>query len=266
MQLYKVVQEDDLSTLLNLLNEKWVYDDCKKPIHFEDVIRIFPSAYATSFDARPCSSPTYGESVFLERTGKRNVQRIVTSSSFYGTARKRFDVVMIENDEDTFSALPENLLPLWFAKTLCFLKLSVSEKTGIESNYAKRLDQSFCCSPKQSEYCFVQYFKILCDRRMKMDAIDIILNCVCLRWLRTAGEKGHLAPAREFGLVSVNSIREVVQIVRKNSSVGLVNQDDSRAKKHFQNCQGVTGLENDPFYVNRFYVQRSEEFEVPDGR
>lgn len=85
-----------------------------------------------------------------------------------------------------------------------------------------------------------------------------------LGWQRVAGEVGNLSCAREFGLVSVKGIREVIYTLRKNSSISLVNGNDMRSKRHHEVWDGVTRWEAKFFYVDRIFSDVLEKFDEAD--
>lgn len=94
-----------------------------------------------------------------------------------------------------------------------------------------------------------------------MDKIDKALGCICLSCHCTTGETGILLAAREFWLVSADAIRSSAHIVRRNTTIEIIDEKDSRYQNHFSICDKTGGWENELFYVRRFFFDSLQEFD-----
>lgn len=72
-----------------------------------------------------CTSPIYQEGVVLDIFDRKYLQRITVSLSFYEKPERRFDVIIVENDEDNIGIPTSSrcYIPVWFAKELCFIRV-----------------------------------------------------------------------------------------------------------------------------------------------
>lgn len=62
------------------------------------------------------------------------MKSVVVSPSFYGEKKCRFDVIMIENDEDIASenVSNEGSIPVWFEMALCVLRVRKTTETNAQ--------------------------------------------------------------------------------------------------------------------------------------
>lgn len=65
---------------------------------------------------------------------------------------------------------------------------------------------------------------------------------------------------RQFGSVPVDVIIGAVHTVRRDAVVFLLRTNDSRNAKCYKLCASIDGWENQLFYLNCFYIERSEKF------
>lgn len=107
----------------------------------------------------------------------------------------------------------------------------------------------------------MQYFEGLSESKLKLDETDSILVYIRLRWYCTVGEKGIFSPAREL-LILNNAIRGCVYIVRRDHAVLAIDKTDASAVTYYIICDRVLGWKNEMYFVNRFFFDRSDEFNI----
>lgn len=74
-----------------------------------------------------------------------------------------------------------------------------------------------CSHYSEFGFCFVQWHKIIDKKVHLANAIDAILGCVLLKWQRGPGEDEHFTSNKKYGLTPVESICEVVHVVRSDT-------------------------------------------------
>lgn len=81
-------------------------------------------AYTISMRTPSSKNSTIVESVLVMPANLRKLQRVVASPCFYGNENGRFDVVMVENDEnrDVMDVSKAGCISVWFVKTSAFLR------------------------------------------------------------------------------------------------------------------------------------------------
>lgn len=155
---------------------------------------------------------------------------------------------------------------MWYGRALCSIKLPSQhchfcflKACGIDlckSGQANKIKGNAC-----RDICFVHYFKILRDRKMKMHEIYLMLHCIRLRWQRTEKNARAISPARVcFSLL--NSIKKSAQVLRRNTMIALIHEREERARTHFEMFEGTKHWEIETFYVNRFFSNGVKEFDT----
>lgn len=114
---------------------------------------------------------------------------------------------MVENDDETVSNSNEvnQLVSVWFAKAVCFVRIRKSNKAVfgkgvLDSKYFPQNAKHDSENDFQ-KYDFLRYFKILQIQNLKVDKIDRLFGCICHRWHKTLGGDHILLPGEEFGLI-----------------------------------------------------------------
>lgn len=116
-----------------------------------------------------CLSSMYKNNVYLRKTTRLKLQQTIASCVFSDREWNRFDIVMVENSEDSFPPHSPALLPMWFAKILCLYK---SQKQNWNARWTPWSSSKMCDTTQKSSYqgfgfCFVQYLEILSDKNEK---------------------------------------------------------------------------------------------------
>ena len=181
----------------------------------------------------------YGEfdkAIFSEN-GRRTIQRILSSHSFYKSKRARLDCVMLEacsgdqDYEDTIS--PSKDFELYFAKALALFRVhACSGPFGRQSKAVK-------------EFVFLRYFDVV----PLSDNIDRALGCVKLRWALqppcdSLEQKEQTA---WYDLQSIATLRGRAMVIRGDHC--LEQTISFKGKSHWKDQW---------FYVNRFAYDSSE--------
>lgn len=118
-------------TFLRLLQENvkccecWIQNFCKREIH------LFVSAYTTSIWTPTSDCPSFRESIFLEKTCRRKLQKVSASRLLQGAGRIRFNVARLDTEEDFDQSLPKDVVPNWFAKVLCFWEFRLRRTSAV---------------------------------------------------------------------------------------------------------------------------------------
>lgn len=80
-----------------------------------------------------------------------------------------------------------------------------------------------------------------------MDKIVAVLNCLRLRWQNTLGELNLLLFSKEYRLVLLESIREVLQVGLLHGVFHIVNESSSRRVKFRKTSEQIEKWELDSF-------------------
>lgn len=119
VQFCSLLEEDGLSTIINLHFEDMECFCCETGLWLHKRIQMVSSVYTVLYEAPTGDCPTFGYSTFFGKSSRRKLNRIVASPFCNGMKQKRFDTVMIENDENLFLGQPEDMFPIWLVQALC---------------------------------------------------------------------------------------------------------------------------------------------------
>lgn len=104
-------------------------------------------SYTPSNEIPTTDCLTFGDSIFLEKSSRRKLNRIVAYTSLYSTKQKRFDKLMIENDEDRCLGQLENMFPVWAAQGHCLMKVPGRDAVcnSVQREHKGHSDRNQCC-------------------------------------------------------------------------------------------------------------------------
>ena len=215
----------------------------------------FVSGYSCSFLNE---MDTESNEVFIPKTTIRMSQRVVAKKKFYKSKDPRLDCVMIEAEEDDNVSVPDGNMRIWFAKVLCFIRIRNGLSCGNHHHKNMSYDSEI---PMDDELCYIQFFEVVPSRKMHVDKVDEVLNCIRVQWQRTEGETGKRRPAKVFGLVPIDAIRGKVNLVPADTEINSMSSKVHRKAEYDKLRNQETGWAANIFYVNRFYKPRGEFYE-----
>jgi len=212
-------------------------------------------------DGRPNSSNT--AEIFLEDTGDRFAQKIVSALSYSGRSHPLQDTVLIEGDEPLLvNGGRHPRRHMWVAKVLLFL--SVSTDRGDVGNMLSELnDQEELGDAEDKEVAVVRYYQVV--PRREIDSVDAALGCIRLTWAMDADNEEpwvdvipassirgrlHVVPAFDIGRQS--SIRST-----SRSFQSCASDSDSEEESHGDREAVLSGSHDwkkRQFHINRFRV------------
>lgn len=123
LQLVDGLGEDGWATFLNLVQGNLECSACRGYKLLYNQVQLVTSARCLGYATLMMDNASYGDSVYLKTNEKKNICQNVASPLFFGSSRRRFDVIMMENTVDNFHAVPENIFPIWLAKPMHFIQL-----------------------------------------------------------------------------------------------------------------------------------------------
>lgn len=94
-------------------------------------------------------------------------------------------------------------IPSTYSKVPDTLGSSCSTKTNVDAEHENEL-----------ELCFIQFYSILIKSKLSIDSVDHSPYCIRLQSQRTPSEITLSASERVYGLISADSIRGHVPVVR----------------------------------------------------
>ena len=236
-------------------------------------IQLPMSAYVSGLPTPSLSNHQLGDALLMKDDGRRFLQRVMATKSYYGSETERFDSVIVSCDKkETRSpktpSLNENdrTVSVWFGKIICFLRVRKPSKESKECDRHQRRSCPACDNDTSKEICFLQWYELISTDMLPLDDFDKTLNCIRLRWQRNEGIVDKLQPSKEYGLVPVESIRGVVHVVRKDPFLSSLCTGDPRRRA----CEKLLGDSEDwlseQFFVNRFMTYEVEELFVEGKR
>lgn len=147
------------------------------------------------------TNPEQNDEIVVANNLQKVLQHVVASKKFYHCSKGRFDSVMMENSDMAEMSLGSTTkLSVSFARRLLFLRFQIAEEVK-NTNWTKFSNASSPARMNESVYvelCFVQWYKSMDKKRLEIDIIDEVLNCVGLRCQRPSGKAGQLAVGNEF--------------------------------------------------------------------
>lgn len=96
------LQEYELATLSNLVPEWMKSTGCGGYSYSRKPFRLVTYTYCSGYAIQTIGNPTYGNSGYPENLWRKKICQIVPSLSFFGSSRKRFEVIMFENSKNIF--------------------------------------------------------------------------------------------------------------------------------------------------------------------
>ena len=198
--------------------------------------------------------------VFIPKNSLRFSQRVVAKRQFYGSKVPRLDNTMIEASGDEDVNIENGYMGVWFAKILSFLRIHTHLDAG-SCEIHKRRHCPECKQRFQQELCFVQFYDVLSEEKLPIDCIDKNLGCLRLHWQRHEGTVGSTLSSKQYGLISIDSIRGLVNIVPADVEMGLLHKTNLRRMNFEKLRSGENGWASDIFYVNRFCRPPGEIYE-----
>lgn len=153
-------------------------------------------------------------------------------------------------------------------KDTFILRIPISLNTNCNGNHSSGVHSfsNSCGKMGTEKYCLVPYVEILTESEMKLDKINTIRGCVRLRRHLTAAVHRKLSGPPDFCFVPVKTVRRTVHTDRRSIAVSLLKKTDPKAARQYEVNEGTDGLENELYYVNRFFVDRSENYLVRDTK
>ena len=206
--------------------------------------------------------------IFLEDTGHRFAQKIVSALSYSGRSKPLQDTVLIEGDEPLLEndnglhGVAHPRRHMWVAKVLLFL--SVSSGRGDTSDiFAEKPDPDELVDSDGKEVAVVRYYQV--EPKRDADSVDAALGCVRLTW---AMDADHDEPWVD--VIPASSIRGRVHVVpafhvEDHSSISsgskkvASRESDSESEEEPSGegeavFSGSHDWKKRHFYVNRFRV------------
>lgn len=89
--------------------------------------------------------------------------------------------------------------------------------------------------------CFNQWCEIQFRQKLAVDRIDIALRCVRLRWQKSLGKSEVLSAGRAFGLVLIDSIKELAHIVSKDLFILMFDDSFKQRKASLNLAESAVG-------------------------
>lgn len=124
-----------------------------------------------------------------------------------------------------------------------------------------RMPCDICDRAIDGEYVFLQYYDIVSNQELPIDAVDKNLGCIRLIWDRHGGVSETMGPGKMYALSPLDSIRGRVNVVRATELVSILNSLVSYKKK-LVDLVGERGTwESELFYVNRFHADDDASFD-----
>lgn len=93
-----------------------------------------------------------------------------------------------------------------------------------------------------------------------------MLHCICPKWQRAEERFDELSSRSEYGLVPLDSIREFVHIVDRNTIIASIKEGEERLITHFETSNGTETWENETLYVNGCFSNGVKEFEIVESQ
>lgn len=261
VELSEIVGEGGLQTLIVLLKERFNSLGISHISSFQNKLQFPASAFVSGYCVpRASNISKQSNEVHIEKSNLRFSQRLVAARHFYASERPRLDNVMIEGvpceDSDKMN--------IWFAKVLSFVRICKEHGDSRRCVQHERKNCPVCDKNVTQELAFVQYYEVLGEKELKMDRIDLILDCIRLQWQKTKGEYGKTSSAKYYDLVPVDTIRGKVHIVPADHEIFILDSAVERKKEYDILRADETGWPASIFYVNRFYRTKGEVYEFDE--
>lgn len=85
--------------------------------------------------------------------------------------------------------------------------------------------------PQYMIFCLVKWYETVVGKKLKVDAIDLSMDCVMVRWQQTSDEHDRYKTAREFGLILIESDQGAVHVVPRNMFISQTSKCSKQTMK-----------------------------------
>lgn len=134
---------------------------------------------------------------------------------------------------------------MWLGKALAFPKVALNAPENKLRPTNKKKCCVNCAYDPRKEICFIQWYEIINNHTIKVDEIDKTVSCLKLCWHPNVGSKSSLSLSKEYMLVLVENIQEVVHIVEKTLSCqSEISQVVGGMRKKGQKSTMLVGYQN----------------------
>ena len=259
-----VAGDDGIQVLTNLLRELLNKNGLNSRNSRVVKLQLPASAYISGYPVATLDHmKNRSNEVFIPKSSLRFSQRAVARRCFYASKVPRLDNVMIEASCDEDVCIEDGYMRIWFAKVLSFLRIHTNLDGGPCENHNRRHCPE-CKEGSEQELCFVQFYDVLSEEKLPIDGIDKNLGCLRLHWQRHEGTMGSTCSSKQYGLMPIDSIRGLVNIVPADVEMGLLHKSKLRTMCYDKLRSDEKGWASDLFYVNRFCRPPGELYEDDD--
>lgn len=252
------VGDEAVKKLIRLLFEELYARGLSEDEAFSTKLLLPAFAYLSAHAPPTLDAVVKVSSVIMKSGTLEEMQSVVAYPNFYNLKSGMYDSVMIESNEQ--GGYDEYMMQVWFGRALAFIHTRGNDEDGYVCRHRQCNGCQICNIQRSNELCFIQYYQVLEDNHLKIDAIDRALECVQLRWDRTEGKPGELAAAKQFGLVPVGSLCGCFQPVRIYFHLPLLAESVKRRKRYDELQKGEKGWSSHLFAIYRFYRRYAERF------
>lgn len=147
-----------------------------------------------------------------------------------------------------------------FSKSL-LEKVAAGTRKGDPQLFKERLNISRL---RRMELCFVQFFEVLDKDYLSIDQVDSALDCIQPQWQQSKDAGWRTKTGNVYGLVPVDSLREMVHIIGSDEFIEKLSRS-TLCQKEISNLAGPErGGTSHIFYVNHYFVYRSDIYDYTE--
>ena len=258
----RCIGTDAHSTFVKLVEELLQVNRISPALLAQFRIYFCRSAFVSGMWTPDIRDMDEGKCVCVKEDGRRRLQRVFAAHKFYGICRSRFDSVMVHVRVIQHDGSPR--YQVWFAKVLGIVQI----KSNLGMRHASghclahmRMPCDICDRKVDGEYVFLQYYDIVSDEELPIDAVDKKLGCIRLIWDRHGGATDTMGPGKLYALSPLDSIRGRVSVVRATELVAPLHSEVAYKKKLVELVGDSGTWEKELFYVNRFHCDDDATFD-----
>lgn len=214
--LFECFEQDDFFVLISVLQVIFDITLSQNALLRYRKIQAVSVANACALTFPTLQFSQIGDSICAHNSSRIDLQKSVASGSYYGSSEEIYDSVILTcetKSSGTRNAREYATYKTWFGMNLTFLQVCKKSLECYICELYHRRTCPLCDYDTSSELCILKWHEIIDETKLTISDRDQAIDWIRLRWHRSKTDRKCLVCEHGFGLVLVESIREVIHIV-----------------------------------------------------